>query len=877
MLNEDSTFKALVESGLSVERARNVLESILNSMRAQPSTASGDDSTRRVGKFVLEKVLGSGGMGTVYQAWQEDLGRRVALKMVKGDSTEEVARFMREARTAAQLSHPNVVPIFEAGEADGTPYIAMELIDGQDLKTRRVELRGAPGMPGALDLIRDAAGALQHAHERGIIHRDIKPSNLMLSTDGRLYVTDFGLAKSMGAPSGLSVTGEIMGTPHYMSPEQARAEPVDARSDVYSLGATLYELVTGRAPFLGGSLAEILRQVIDEDPVPPRKLVPGLSADVDTIVMKAMEKEPAKRYATAGAMAEDLRRHLAGEPIEARPITAIARMFRRMRRNPFQFLSIGLAASLLLGVAAWVFGSAIERERSRRSAIESALGLLDLGDWIGARRAANEGLAAAGDDPTLQRVLQASRLMEQAEAAAVEKERATAMRQDIEVSLQKAREGIMTWDPPERKLDMWEMERRLMTITQEIESADRRMMGALSQAIVVGADFPRCRRTYADAAWERFVEAEQHQDRAAAGYWRSLVDEFDDGAYEEGLTGRGVLELDSDPKGAVAIAYPYVEAEDTRLVPDERSAIDLGVTPLKTPLAAGSYLVILSARGTRDVRYPVRVERGRTWHGTVVLMSDVEIGDEFIYVPGGPCIVGSDVSPTDASPREQVVVASFLIGRAEVSMGEYKQYIEALMEAGNEQEARARLPRQVSDDSPLLWDLRNGRVAYMFTFMHDSFPLMGVSWEDASAYCAWLSKRERIEYRLPTQVEWEKAARGVDGRVYPWGNRFDWSFCNGGLSIEGRRRPGKSLNFTLDESPYGVRDLAGGLSEWTMDTSSEADNLVVTKGGAWSYTDPLEFEAAGSGGQVRSIKEASHGFRLIRLTRRLGGRVDEDF
>ena len=300
----------------------------------------------RFGKFVMVTRLGSGAMGDVWRAWQVDLGRWVALKFLKGDNPEEIARFVQEARTAAKLSHPNIVTTFEAGEYDGRRYIAMEYLEGADLGHATLELRRA------LEAMRDAARAVHYAHEQGIIHRDLKPSNLFLTKHGRICVTDFGLAKCLKAPSGLSQTGALLGTPYYMSPEQAEGKTeLDGRSDVFALGATLYHLATGRPPFTGQTWVEILRGVLQEEPVLPRTLNHAIPREVETIILKSLEKEPARRYESCSAQARDLERYLDGEPIHARQASLAYKFALRVRRHRVASAALSVLTIVLATIA----------------------------------------------------------------------------------------------------------------------------------------------------------------------------------------------------------------------------------------------------------------------------------------------------------------------------------------------------------------------------------------------------------------------------------------------------------------------------------------------------------------------------------------------
>jgi tetratricopeptide (TPR) repeat protein/predicted Ser/Thr protein kinase len=267
--------------------------------------------------FRIGDRLGAGGGGEVFRAVDTRLNRPVAIKFLKGGDEREVARFRREAQLAGRLSNPNIAAIYEVGDLDGRPFIAMQLVEGRTLHGWQGTARDAVAM------ITVAARAVAFAHEQGIIHRDVKPDNLMVDGAGRIYVMDFGLARVAEGASSLSATGGIVGTPSYMSPEQARGERVDARADVWSLGATLYELLSGVPPFQAPNLMQLLARLQEAEPPPLRAVDAALAA----IVRRCLEKEPSHRYATAAALADDLDRWARGEPIQARrrlPLRAIA-------------------------------------------------------------------------------------------------------------------------------------------------------------------------------------------------------------------------------------------------------------------------------------------------------------------------------------------------------------------------------------------------------------------------------------------------------------------------------------------------------------------------------------------------------------------------
>ncbi len=267
-------------------------------------------------------------------------------------SPEAAARFLAEAEAVARLQHPNVVQIHTIGEADGLPFFELEFLDGGSLDRR---LDGTPWPARrAAELVESLARGVAEAHRQGIVHRDLKPGNVLLAADGTPKVTDFGLAKSLAADSGLTRTDSIMGSPSYMAPEQAEGKTKDVGplADVYALGAILYELLTGGPPFRGTTALEIIDQVKNTEPVPPSRLVPGLPRDVETIALKCLQKEPGKRYESATALAEDLKRFIEGRPIVARPVPFWERGWRWTRRNPWLAGATGsTAAALLLALA----------------------------------------------------------------------------------------------------------------------------------------------------------------------------------------------------------------------------------------------------------------------------------------------------------------------------------------------------------------------------------------------------------------------------------------------------------------------------------------------------------------------------------------------
>ena len=279
---------------------------------------------RYFGDYELLEKLGSGGMGVVYKARQTSLNRIVAIKMIRTAefaSEDEIRRFHGEAEAVARLDHPNIVSLYEVGQHQGQHYFSMAYVDGQSLADQL--RKRLPATRTAAEYLKTAAEAMYYAHQRGVVHRDIKPGNVLIDRSGRIRITDFGLAKRMDSDSQLTRDFQVLGTPEYMAPEQAQGQidRLGPAADIYSLGALLYALLTGRPPFHAASPVATLRQVVDADPIPPRQLNPEVSRDLETITLKCLEKDPAHRFADAQELVDELQRFLDGTPVVSRPIS----------------------------------------------------------------------------------------------------------------------------------------------------------------------------------------------------------------------------------------------------------------------------------------------------------------------------------------------------------------------------------------------------------------------------------------------------------------------------------------------------------------------------------------------------------------------------
>ncbi len=364
-----------VEASIEALRALDAISAGLQAEADSDSFVESAGAARELGDYRLVRKIGHGGMGVVYEARDRSIDRRVAIKILPfacAHDERRLQRFQREARAAGRLEHPHIVPVYAVGRSDGVPYYVMKLIEGENLSQRMERLREHPDRDAILaseshiragvEIARQAADALAHAHERGVIHRDVKPSNWILDAEDRVWITDFGLAlldhgstdtergvESSAAPPEPTRTGDVLGTLQYMSPEQASGRrDVDARTDVYGVGASLYEWLTLARPIEGNDRADLLRRIASDEPKRLRRHGNAIPRDLETIVMRAIARDPADRYASAGDLADDLERFASGRPIHARPPTTSDRALRFARRHRIGIVAAGVGSLLLI-------------------------------------------------------------------------------------------------------------------------------------------------------------------------------------------------------------------------------------------------------------------------------------------------------------------------------------------------------------------------------------------------------------------------------------------------------------------------------------------------------------------------------------------------
>jgi serine/threonine-protein kinase len=398
---------------------------------------------------------------------------------------------------------------------------------------------------------------------------------------------------------------------------------------------------------------------------------------------------------------------------------------------------------------------------------------------------------------------------------------------------ERLRASFHEWQSVAEKAPLYQAEDQVASTRRRLVETSSRLVMTLSGALVQDEAHPEARGALAEYYWERFLEAEEKLDADEAQYFAQLTSAFHDGKYARELAGDGSLSLDSDPPGAEVILHPLVE-ERLRLVPGPGRR--LGATPLgPLPLAMGSYLAVLKRDGFRDVAYPIFIPRNRDWRGRVRLRAEEEVGTGYIHIPAGPFILGGDPEAQGWSlTRGAPELADFFIAAHPVTVGEYREFLDHLSR-NDPAQALGRAPREGAEGKTLWTWSASGLLTPPET-SRANHPVVGLSWHDANAYCLWRSEKEGRPVRLPTESEWEKASRGVDGRWYPWGRRFDASLCN----MRDSRREGPGIvgveEFPTDLSIYGVRGLAGNVRDWTATRIARdgSEDSVVVRGGAWN-------------------------------------------
>ncbi|MCK6552023.1 bifunctional serine/threonine-protein kinase/formylglycine-generating enzyme family protein [Myxococcota bacterium] len=762
------------------------LEIHRNSVRLAPSGRRVEERYQLLGE------IGRGGMGRILKARDGEIGREVAVKILLGgkEAPENmIRRFWMEVQATGQLEHPAIIPVHDVGRLpSGELFYVMKKLSGRTLADIVAAL--ARGEPAAeveftrvrlLTIFQQIAYATAFAHARGVIHRDIKPANIMVGDYGEAMLLDWGLAKVIGQPelfaqpsdsldrprpvtlarysnSG-TATGTITGTPQYMSPEATEGKPelITTKSDVYGLGAVLYEILTYEPPFPDLGFVPTLVRVRTADVRRPRDVAPdrAIAVELEELCLRAMDKDPGERPG-AKELADDIGRILEG---------------------------------------------AKERERRQQEA----------------KARIREGRKATERWKNLKVELQSA----ESEAKRLQKE-------------------VPPWASVDKKQPVWAIEDRVSELKIEAISAFEESEAAFLRALGEVPDDREARSALAALYFARFGEAERARDVEGQRYYRNLVARYDDGVWARVLAGDGTLEISADLDD-VEVSIARMEPAGRVLRPGEPT--HLGRVPIaRFEIPIGSYSLVFRREGEREILRPVSIGRTESVSVHVKFRTGAEIGDAYVLVPEGPAILGGDPIAHGGFDRKVVDVAEFAIARFPVTCEEYLAFINAKLMEGGLDAALRHVPRARAQEGHY-W--RYNRDEHKFEYPEKSpgghswvgnLPVSAISMLDAEAYIAWRAGLTGERLRLPHENEWEKAARGVDGRFFPWGDHFDPTFCK---MKESRDRPYPEPEpvgaFPTDRSPYGVRDMAGGVREICV-TDEGGSLRPVMRGGCWSDT-----------------------------------------
>lgn len=750
-----------------------------------PLSATGRTTGER---YALRGELGRGGMGRVLKALDRDIGREVAVKVLLPNAEHQdllIRRFWTEVQATGQLEHPSIIPIHDVGRLPtGELFYVMKRLTGRTLANilRSLahgdeETRASHSRARLLTIFQQIANAVAFAHARNVIHRDIKPGNIMIGRYGEAILIDWGLAKVVdqtreptgdlplvqleGVSGAETSSGTITGTPQYMPPEATEGSPskITSKSDVYSLGAVLYEILTFRPAFTDEGFVPTVMKVRRGDFVPPRKLAPGrnIPEELDELCRQAMDGDPERRP-TAKALADDVARILEG----ARD---------KERRT--------------------------ERARSRL----------------------REGRQAADRWKLLKVELQ-----------------------QCESEAKRLRKEIPPWAGADQKMQIWSVEDRVAELQMEAVSAFEEAEAAFLRGLGEIPEDRETRNALAALYFARFGEAERSRDTESMRYYRKLVARYDDGAWARMVEGNGSLEVDIRSRDGAAVTLDLSRFEAQQRILRPRDPRRLGPSPVpKFELPHGSHLLTARRSGARDVPIPVWIGRTEDVKIRLELPRDEDVGDAFVWVAPGPAILGGDAVAHGAWERRTEDVLGFAIGRFPVTCGEYLEFLNDVA-ASDPARAMGHAPRARANEGHY-WKLDPHRRCFELPdsspggqrWMRD-LPVNGVSHQDALAYVEWKKARTGEALRLPREAEWEKAARGVDGRFFPWGDDFDATFCK----MKDSRptpypEPEPVGTFATDVSVYGARDMAGGIRE-ICETTAEGRTAAVMRGGCWHDT-----------------------------------------
>jgi serine/threonine protein kinase/formylglycine-generating enzyme required for sulfatase activity len=793
--------------------------------RPSTVTETWDVPGHRGQRYEMGHEIGRGSSARVLLSYDRYIGRQVAMKIKLDPESEDPSmpeRFLSEAQTTGQLEHPNIIPIYDVGVlSNGELFYTMKYVGRSSLRLllhnlRRghEELNREYTLTRLLQVFIQVARAVEYAHSRGVIHRDIKPENILLGDYGEVIVMDWGIAKLL--------SDEIM------------------TSTAVSRRDTPADKVFGTPEYMAPEQA-----------------------------MGAAAQPSLDIYALGALLYELL---CFSPPFEGQnPVKTMIKVVRDPVVPPSR--RAGLFHRAVPPALEQICLQALNKKPEER--YQSAQALREaVEDWL-------EGLRNAEHNQRM-----AEGLIQEAQALSQRLYDSIWRAQALDDDLQERTAALEGWEAQELKRPLWGEAQALERLeTQAIEQFGQ-AEAAWLKALAYEPQNPTARQGLANLYWARLEQAERRREPLTALRYQSLVERHDTGTLREDLRGDGELAIHTDPPGVLAI-LERLEEDQWRLRPS--ASWELGLTPLDLPaLGMGRYRLRLQAPGFRETLLSFRMERRARLTLDALLYPADALPEDFLYIPAGPALLGDAARGASPLPPRQVDLGDFFLARYPVTMAEYLEFINDL-DASNPEAAIRHMPRtrgagmlcQKSREGhyePIERLILGGaRQRYPQGEGHEWFlPVFGVSWYDAQAYIDWRSRRDQRPYRLPTEIEWEKAARGGDGRLYPWGDRLDPTFCKMARARPETAQPEPVGVFEEDISPLGVRDLAGGVREWTSSfflrqgpSFSERARLDPTmdtftrvcRGGAWNLHE-IFCMATSRTDQLPDSREANLGFRL---------------
>ena len=713
-------------------------------------------------RYAIQDEIARGSMGRVMLAFDRVLERQVALKVLHDKHRDDKLsryRFVMEARITGRLQHTSIMPIYDIGVlSSGERYFAMKPVEGVSLgdvlKQRAADderTRAEYTRDRLLTVFRRVCFGVAFAHARGVIHRDLKPANVLIGDYGEVALVDLGLARLIhpdpsdrrDVPEAAELAqvdgrvtrvGSVIGTPYYMSPEQAMGlqDLVGPQSDVYGLGAVLYHILAGRPPFAGKKVNEVLAKVRRGNAQPPSEAAPGedIPPELDAICLRNLAMDPNDRAPDAVAFARELER------------------FQDAERDK-------------------------ERDRALRE---------------GRVTRAREALARYD------------------EAWGAYAQHASARR--------RYESEVQPEDPVARKVPLWEARDRERALLDEVEA--RLTEASRSCRMAMSGDEHATRGALADLLMRHARRAEAMRDEVGAAWCARLLARIDDdGLYGAWLQAGAALTIRTMPMGLMVSVYRAREV-DRRMVADQ--LVHRGLAPVElATLPVGSYVALVNRAGV-TLKLPFLVERDSPVELLLQWPLPALIRPGFAFVSGGEFLTGGDVEQSE--PLQLSALPSFAMAVHPVTCLEYHEFLNDV--ALRDRRWADHVQPRLYDGGPLVWGPEGERVLGRFS---PHRPVTGVTLNDAMTFCEWRGARDGVKYRLPSTLEWEKALRGVDGRRFPWGHRYEPTWCRG--DVDGLTEVG---HFAEDTSPWGVQDLMTGVLEWTSSTAADLADHVVVRG-----------------------------------------------